>query len=138
MIAWQLGLGIQDIVAANRATRDLLRQMRDTGEEGIQWQVVAHGVLRFQSEAQTRSPYLTGTLAFAHTGEIRADGNAVEGTVFIDPSVVNPVFGGRPAEYGTDVHRRKPWFNNAYEQAKETIVDEMLAMAADLAVEVWQ
>ena len=138
MIQWGLTAGIQDIVASNRANRDLLRFMRDTGEGGLAWQVVAHGVLRFQGEAQTRSPYLTGTLAFAHTGEVYDIDGGAEGRVYIDPSIVNPVFGGRPAEYGIDVHQRKPWFDNTFSQEGETILNEMLAMAADLAVEVWR
>lgn len=137
MIKWELSAGMQDIVAANRANRELLRFLRDKSENGLAWQVVAHGVLRLQSGAQTRSPYLTGTLAFAHTGEVYGIDDGAEGRIYIDPSIVNPVFGGRPADYGIEVHQRKPWFDDTMSQDGEAVMVEMLAMAADLSVEVW-
>jgi hypothetical protein len=55
------------------------------------------------------APYYTGTLASSHRGEIEVGSGFVEGVIHLDPSVTNPVLGGKPVEYGPVVHTSQPW-----------------------------
>lgn len=69
---------------------------------------------------EATAPRLTGTLASATRERIEGG----EGKVFIDPSVVNPVFGGYPAVYGVEVHDRKPWVEILYTQGAQSVLVE--------------
>lgn len=60
--------------------------------------------------ASQLAPWLTGTLASAHRSRIESGASQLTGVVYIDPTVVNPVFGGYPAIYGGERHQYDPWF----------------------------
>jgi hypothetical protein len=82
-----------------------------------------------QLAGMARSPWLTGSLAHAHAVEVAG------GTIrlFIDPAAANRVTGGRPAEYGAHVHRRRPWLQETFESDVPRIVEHHLAgLAEDL------
>lgn len=55
------------------------------------------------------APYYTGTLASSHRGDVETGPGTITGTIFLDPSVTNPVLGGKPAVYGPEVHVSRPW-----------------------------
>lgn len=66
------------------------------------------------------SPRLTGTLASAEREQVFND----QARIFLDPTVVNPVFGGRPEIYGPIVHQRKPWVANLMQRDAPRILAE--------------
>jgi len=73
--------------------------------------------------AASVAPFLTGTLRSAHRGElIDVQPEHVVGLVYIDPNVVNPVFGGFPAQYGIEVHQRKPWMDWTVQYAEANLL----------------
>ena len=78
---------------------------------------------------EERAPFLTGTLASATRSQVVFD----TGRVFIDPATVNPIMGGRPVDYGPQVHERRPWVEQLFysetprivKDAQETLWDAM-------------
>lgn len=90
-------------------------------------------VITLSDAAQDRSPLLTGTLAASHT----AEWNETGGRVFIDPNTINPVFGGKPAEYGLEVHERKPWIEDTYEQDAPLIISDYMDNLMHRWNEIW-
>jgi len=69
------------------------------------------------------APYLTGTLRAAHRERML---EAALGEVFIDPTVINPILGGRPVEYGAMVHQvpGKDWMRRTADEDSRAIVNE--------------
>lgn len=84
-------------------------------------QAVARATLELSEAASGYAPYLTGTLSSAHRGQFLAG----EGKVYIDPTVVNPVYGGYAAVYGPALHKRDPWFWTAITQAGPRIMGDV-------------
>ena len=75
------------------------------------------------------APRLTGTLASATRTTVFED----VGRVFIDPSIENPVFGGRPVIYGPVVHTRKPWVDQVMKNdAPRSISENVASFYAEL------
>lgn len=113
----------------HQLNRQMLRDIT-AGAGGTIDKVLAQVTLDISDAAVRRSPYLTGTLASAHRGKMVGAG---EGLVFIDPGVTNPVYGGRPAQYGPLVHERKAWFGDTVAQdaprilvaAAETLINHL-------------
>lgn len=79
---------------------------------------ITHAVMGATNElrdlATAAAPMITGTLKSSHRAIFTAA--PVEGYVILDSSYTNPVFGGRPVDYGPKVHagtgwasRAKPW-----------------------------
>lgn len=77
-----------------------------SGEYGKAWEEAA--------------PFLTGSLASATREQVVFD----TGRVYIDPAVRNPILGGYPAEYGPEVHKRRPWVNEVFYSETARIVKE--------------
>lgn len=80
--------------------------------------------------ADVFSPVLTGTLRSAHRSGIELlieeeDYLKAEGYLYIDPYVVNPVLGGRPAEYGLEVRERNDWIANAMADIGDEVLEDL-------------
>ena len=106
--------------------RRLLEYVQGNTGQGLD-RMVAGVTLRVRDAAEARSPYLTGTLASAHRGEIEEGGES--GLIYIDPFVRNPLNQGNPAIYGPIVHNRRDWFAQTVEQdAPGILVDEGSAL----------
>lgn len=104
-------LALRRLFELRRANIDALRAMHDEGPDTLAG-LIADLVANMAVLAARISPYLTGTLSSSHRGElIEVTPEHVVGLIYIDPSVVNPVFGGFPAVYGIEVHQRKPWLD---------------------------
>jgi len=103
--------GVEKLEALRRASQAATEQMITGGGTAAD-RMVAFVMVGAGQAWERRAPRLTGTLALA-TREQVFDG---DGKVFIDPVVINPVFGGRPGEYGPAVHRRKPWVGDVFAQ----------------------
>lgn len=96
----------------------------------------------FLEVAQEHSPYYTGTLHDAHIMspvELSrvSGGMQAEVRIFInpDPSIINPVFGGFPGQYGPEYHReRRQWFAEA-EQIVEPMFDKIMDKQMSLVFE---
>jgi hypothetical protein len=84
-------------------------------------QELATGVLEISQVWSATSPYMTGTLSSAVRGEVQGG----LGRVYIDPGVTNPISGGLPAEYGPEVHERKPWVANLVANDVPRIMTEL-------------
>lgn len=102
---------LERLEALRRAHANAAKAMIITGDTAAT-RMVAFVTTQMGAAWELRAPRLTGTLASA-TREQVFD---AEGKVNIDPTVVNPVFGGSPAEYGPIVHGRKPWVDQVFSQ----------------------
>lgn len=102
---------LEKLEALRRAHASAARQMILTGDTAVT-RMVAFVAVELGQRWELRAPKLTGTLASA-TRETVFDDQA---KISIDPSVVNPVFGGRPADYGPAVHSRNPWVDQVFSQ----------------------
>ncbi len=102
---------IEKLEALRRAHASAAAQMVSGGDTAVT-RMVAFITTELGQAWERSAPKLTGTLAAA-TREQVFD---AEGKVYIDPSVVNPVFGGLPAEYGPIVHGRTPWVGQVFAQ----------------------
>lgn len=100
---------IKELEALRRAHAAAVAQMVVGGGTAAD-RMVAFVTTELGAAWERGAPKLTGTLAAA-TREQVFD---TEGKVFIDPGIVNPVFGGRPGEYGPIVHGRKPWVDQVF------------------------
>ena len=70
---------------------------------------------------ENTAPILTGTLRSATREEVEGG----QARVFINPSVVNPILGGKPSVYGPKVHAdRNPWVERLYHGAAPRIVQQ--------------
>ena len=77
---------------------------------------------------RARSPILYGVLRMAHRAEI----SPTKGHIFIDPTVVHPVLGGRPVIYGAKLHREgRPWFDQTVQQDVPEILAKYTADFVD-------
>ena len=113
------------------ANRQLLSALSNDGP--AIHRTAAWVTLALSDRLSANAPYLTGTLASAHRGI--AEGN--EGLLFVDDDVVNPVFGGKPANYGEEVHSRKPWWVATFENdAEQILVEGLLLLDAEID-ELW-
>lgn len=105
MLRLKITVDLGPLRELQRQNTEALRAITE-GTEGI----TARAVLRLRDAGSASSPWLTGTLSTAHRGDVYPEQAGVtRGVVYIDPAVVNPVFGGYPSVYGPIVHRRKPW-----------------------------
>jgi hypothetical protein len=95
---------LDELEQVRRAHQRANRELQTKGNTAAV-RMLAFATGEFGRVWEERAPFLTGTLASA-TRELVLDDR---GRVFIDPTVENPVFGGRPAVYGPAVHVRKPW-----------------------------
>lgn len=81
------------------------------------------------------APWWTGTLALSHRGEVENLPGQVVGYVYLDPSAVNPVSGGRPVDYGPVAHESQPWMDWTVEWLLDEILvdldDKIIAALAD-------
>lgn len=85
--------------------------------------------LALSEELGAAAPYLTGTLSSAHRGT--AEENI--GLLFIADDVTNPVFLGKPVQYGEEMNLKKPWWNSTFEGKGDQILAEgMLLIEADM------
>lgn len=74
------------------------------------------------------APYLTGTLAYSHRGELEVGNGYVNAIIFLDPTVVNPVFGGKPVDYGPRVQEDQPWL---LEWTTDWLINDLLPNTGD-------
>jgi hypothetical protein len=94
----------------------------------------------FHRTAQQQSPYYTGTLHDAHVIsdlEVTNRGGKTQAQIRIyidpDPTLINPVFGGFPGQYGPEYHRdRRQWFAEARE-----LIDPLFGKVMDTQVQVF-
>ncbi len=91
-------------------------------------------ILLISDAASENAPRLTGTLAAAH----HAKWESGRGDAFVDPTAVNPVFGGKPAEYGVLVHGRKPWLQETVDKDAPEIMDDFIHRLMSRWDEVWE
>ncbi|MBE2223848.1 MAG: hypothetical protein IAF02_20075 [Anaerolineae bacterium] len=89
--------------------------------------------LALSDRLSANAPYLTGTLASAHRGTAKEN----EGLLFVDPDVINPVFNGKPALYGEEVHLEKPWWTSTIESDGDQILVEGLLLLETEMDELW-
>lgn len=110
----------------NQEMRALLQALAADNDSGILAQATAAGTLKLRDVmAYQFSPYLTGTLRAAHRGEVFTSPQRAEGVIYIDPGVVNPVYGGYPAIYGMDLLDRVNWPEQAVQAAGQMVLDIM-------------
>lgn len=102
---------LEELEALRRAHANAARQLIDSGNTANN-RMVAFVATELAQRWELRAPRQTGTLAAATREQIFD----AEGKVFIDPTVVNPVFGGRPVDYGPVVHSRNPWVDRVFSQ----------------------
>lgn len=102
---------LERLAALRRAHLAAAQQLITSGDTATT-RMVAFVTTELSQAWELRAPRLTGTLASA-TQEQVFD---AQGKVNIDPTVVNPVFGGRPADYGPVVHSRTPWVDQVFSQ----------------------
>lgn len=74
------------------------------------------------------APYYTGTLAASHRGEVETGPGTITGVIFLDPSITNPVLGGKPVEYGPEVHVSQPWL---LEWTMDWLIHDLLPETGD-------
>lgn len=92
------------------------------------------------------SPVLTGTLRSAHRADVLVQGSTIAGGamfngtitafMYIDPSVINPVYGGRPAVYGEEVRQRNDWISRAANAHLDAILAPMIDLMVEGSVEI--
>lgn len=111
-----------------RRNQRAIKELEVTGRTAVT-RMLAFVTGKFAEAWEKEAPRLTGSLAGATTGEVN-QGQAT-GQVFVNPSVVNPVFGGKPSVYGVAVHERKPWVSRVFTTQTPKIVNE----GADL---IWE
>ena len=110
----------------NQGMRNVLESMAADNEGGILRQATAAGTLMLRDiVAYQFSPVLTGTLRAAHRGEVYVSGERAEGIIYIDPGIVNPVYGGHPAVYGMEVLERNNWPAEALVASGNMVLDLM-------------
>jgi hypothetical protein len=102
---------LKKLEALRRAHHNATRQMVFSGDTAAT-RMVAFVTTELGQRWEQRAPRLTGTLAAATREQVFAE----QGRVDIDPSVINPVFGGSPADYGPTVHSRNPWVDAVFSQ----------------------
>lgn len=96
------------------------RQLEATGETAVV-RMLAFITSEYGEKWEEESPFLTGSLASATREQVIFD----TGRVFIDPSTVNPILGGKPSEYGPKVHdERNPWVERVFYSETARIVKE--------------
>lgn len=102
---------LERLAALRRAHLAAAQQLITSGDTAVT-RMVAFVATELSQAWELRAPRLTGTLASA-TREQVFD---AQGKINIDPTAVNPVFGGRPADYGPVVHSRYPWVDQVVGQ----------------------
>jgi hypothetical protein len=95
------------------------RQLQTTGQTAVV-RMLAFVTSEYGEAWEESAPFLTGSLASATREQVIFD----TGRVFIDPSTVNPILGGRPSEYGPTVHMRRPWVEQVFYTETQRIVEE--------------
>ena len=103
---------------ATREVEDLIRRFKEAekqlsaGRQTAVTQAITQATLEIWRLASQQSPFDRGDLRAAHDSKVE---NSV-GTVFINPSAVNPD-GVRPSFYGPIVHaKHDPWFERVAQQ----------------------
>lgn len=80
------------------------------------------------------APYMTGTLASSHRGEVYYRDDWLVGEIYLDPSVVNPLNYAKPVEYGQVVHQSQPWLDWTMQWLEEEVLDGLETDLADHVV----
>ncbi len=121
-----------------QANRGFLQEIADTSAAGLLGRVVAAGTLQLRDLAAGAAPVDTGTLRSAHRGELEPFGEGVQGTVFIDPDMRNPVNRGQPAVYGEVwAARFGNWFENVMNMHADSILDGMEQTIMNRMDDLW-
>jgi hypothetical protein len=121
-----------------QANRSLMQDIADTSGAGLLARAVAAGTLLLHGLTSGMSPVDTGTLRSAHRGEVEPFAGGVQGTVFIDPDVRNPVSKSRPALYGEVwADRYFNWFERVADTHGETVLDGMEQTIMSRVGELW-
>lgn len=121
-----------------QGNRGFLQEIADTSAAGLLGRVVAAGTLQLRDLAAGAAPVDTGTLRSSHRGELEPFGEGVQGTVFIDPNVQNPVNRGRPAVYGEVwADRFGNWFENVMNMHADSILDGMEQTIMSRVGDLW-
>ena len=111
-----------------------MEMLRATAVDGdVVTQAGTEAIIAISDAASDRAPWLTGSLATAHSAEWKGS----EGNAFVDPDAVNPVFGGKPAEYGVEVHGRKPWLQDTVEEDAPKIIGDFIRSIMLRWDEIW-
>ena len=119
-------LSIRGLEQAQFAMRTLFIATRP---EGRLSQLVHMVTVGASVEASRISPRLSGTLASSHRERMVSPRVA---EVYLDPSIQNIVYGGRPVVYGPIVHDLGPPRN-----WMERVVDEKGKFLVDRAYDIW-
>jgi len=107
---------LQKVMYANLKTLQDIESGGDAVQAGL-----AYAAGELSIEASEVAPFLYGVLSSAHRGEVKGK----MARVFIDPSVVHPVLGGKPAQYGAELHESgRPWFQWTLERHGERVTKE--------------
>lgn len=120
-----------------KANQELIQELADSIETGVVGRAVAAGTLKWRDLTAADSPIDTGTLRSAHRARVEPMTDGVVGTIYIDPFVTNPVYGGRPAVYGEIVHERDPWFDRSEELYGDMILEEVEQTIVRQVEDLW-
>lgn len=128
----------QYISYVNQAMRRLLQAMTDGSENSILMRAAAAGTLMLRDiTAYQFSPVLTGTLRAAHRGEVIMEGSdQAVGYIYIDPNIVNPVYGSMPAVYGMEVLESNNWPAQALASSADIVLTAMSDIAMGAFTEI--
>jgi len=122
-----------------QANRGFLQEAADTSAAGLLGRVVAAGTLQLRDLVSGASPVDTGTLRSSHRGEVEPyPGGGVQGTVFIDGGMRNPVSGGQPAVYG-EIHAMfyGNWFERVADVHGAEILNQMEQNVIERLGDLW-
>lgn len=122
-----------------QANRGFLQEVADTSAAGLLGRAVAAGTRQLRDLASGAAPVDTGTLRSAHRGELEPyGGGGVQGTVFIDPTVRNPVSRTYPAVYGEVwAMRFGDWFEKVADMHGETVLDDLEQLIVSRIDDLW-
>lgn len=97
-----------------------------------------------RDRAAARSPWLYGVLSKSHRwryerGVYGFGLGVAHITLDIDPDIEHPILGGKPVEYGPEVHDRKPWFYGwTIDQEWPEIKSRTLKEVEQIFVDAWE
>lgn len=129
----------QRLSALAQANRAFMQDVADTSGAGLLTRVVAAGTLTLRDHASAAAPVDTGTLRSSHRGDLEPYGSdGVQGTVYIDEGVRNPVNKARPAVYGEVwAGRFFNWFERTADVYGDRVLDQMTHTILMRADQIW-
>lgn len=119
---------VEAIQELRRRNQQALKALSTDGDTAVV-RMLAFVVERYAQAWEDEAPVLTGTLAASTEGQVHRSSG--EGQVFINQQRKNPVFGGKPADYGPIVHHRNPWVSQVFMTETPKIIKD----SADL---IWE